>query len=546
MHDPETRYSTFDRELLAVHEALVSFRSWLGSNECHVLSDHKPLVSALVKGGDRANQRQCRHLDLITQYISDIRYIKGVDNVVADALSRTEEPDPDANVNAATPMAPRLHCDWARAQVNDIELDELRADGGMMWRPIQLSDGLELWCEMSTGMPRPYIAPPHRRAIFDAAHGIAHGGQRSTRRAVTSKYVWRGISRDIVDWVRACHGCARYKPGKPPGIADGQFSIPAGRCRNIHIDIVGPLPSVNNKQYCLTFIDRFTRWPEATVLPSITAESVARAFVDTWLSRYGCPETITTDRGTQFESDLFNALTNLLGAHRIRTTAYHPQANGIIERFHRRLEEALMAGERQRDWPTALPMILLFLRNTVKEDLGVASSELMFGTSLSMPTDLIAPFSSNAPSNSYIANFRRQMAEIPAAVSRPTGPPVPLSQAIQSATHAYLRIDTPRGKLAPRYEGPYRIVSRRDHVYELEFSPGRNDTVSVLRLKPAFVEPAPRYVGGVPVFGVLLRGLARLGQLVRAAQAAPTTKKSNLRTPDSPPLDKRRHVQFVD
>ena len=104
--------------------------------------------------------------------------------------------------------------------------------------------------------------------------------------------------------------------------------------RHIHMDLVGPLPNSNGFKYCLTMIVRFSRWPEAVPLPNIEALTVCRAFVDTWISRYGSPETLTADRGSQFESRLFAALLQLTGCRRIRTTAYHPSSNGMIERWH--------------------------------------------------------------------------------------------------------------------------------------------------------------------------------------------------------------------
>ena len=93
--------------------------------------------------------------------------------------------------------------------------------------------------------------------------------------------------------------------------------------------------------YLLTCIDRFTRWPEAIPIPDSTADTVAQAFVTGWISRYGVPSTITTDRGQQFESALWTQLMRLLGTQRIRTTSYHPIANGLVERFHQQLKSAL-------------------------------------------------------------------------------------------------------------------------------------------------------------------------------------------------------------
>lgn len=116
-----------------------------------------------------------------------------------------------------------------------------------------------------------------------------------------------------------------------------------------------------------------------------TAASCARALISHHIAQFGVPEDITSDRGPQFTSNLWTALWTLLGAQLHRTTAYHPQANGIVERLHRQLKAALKARLVGPAWMDELPLVLLGLRSAPKEDLGCAPSELVYGTTIRLP-----------------------------------------------------------------------------------------------------------------------------------------------------------------
>ena len=104
-----------------------------------------------------------------------------------------------------------------------------------------------------------------------------------------------------------------------------------------------------------------------------------------------CPSTLTTDRGRQFQSDLWSSLMKLLGTKHIHTTSYHPIANGLMERFHRQLKSALKAQQQSKHWVDALPLVLLGCRTAIKEDLSCTAAEFLYGTTFRLPGEFVSP-----------------------------------------------------------------------------------------------------------------------------------------------------------
>ena len=184
-----------------------------------------------------------------------------------------------------------------------------------------------------------------------------------------SRYFWPDMDRSIQTWAKGFLQCQQHKISRHTKAETTPFSLPSGRFETVHIDIIGLLPPTTTydgvytspARYVLTCIDRVTRWVEATPLQNTSASIIALAFLNRWISRFGVPLHVVTDQGSQFESELFGDLSAIIGFHRLRITAYHPQTNGIIERLHRTLKTAIMV--RKQSWLYALPIVLLGIGN---------------------------------------------------------------------------------------------------------------------------------------------------------------------------------------
>ena len=498
---PETRYSTFDRELLAVYLGIKHFRHFLEGRSFHVLTDHKPLTYVLNSRSDRYSPRQTRQLDFISQFTSTIRHVHGRDNVVADALSRIE-------TNALlTGQPPKLDFTaMAHTQATDPQIRAVQSSptSALVVEAVPLANSpCPLYCDMSTGTQRPIVPFSWRRTVFKSLHNLSHPGILATQKLITSRFVWPGINSDVRRWTRSCIQCQRAKVQRHSSAPLASFPIPDAHFDVVHIDIVGPLPPSHGYTYLLTCVDRYTRWPEAIPLATITSEVVAQAFLSGWISRFGVPSTIVTNRGRQFESQLWTNLMALLGIKRSRTTSYHPQANGMVECFHRQLKAALKTQPIPEAWMTTLPLILLGIRTALKQDLNSTAAEMVYGITLRLPCEFFnaSPTTPLPDPSEFLNNLKAHFRNIKPVSPRSSPTNAHIPQSLSTATHAFVRHDAVRKPLQPPYDGPYPIIKRTDKYFTIKKN-GRTDTVSIDRLKPAHLDttdiPIHRDTSGCP------------------------------------------------
>ena len=476
----EKNYSAFDRELLAVYSAVKHFRHFIEGRSFTAFTDHKPLTNAFDSATDRS-PRQIRHLSFISEFTTDLQHVSGKHNVVADALSRI----------TAIAQPTIDYSELAAAQDSDEITAYRTAISGLTLEDIPHGQ-VTILCDTSTGKPRPVIPSTWTKRIFDTVHGLSHPAVRPTQRAVSSRFVWHGMKKDIQQWCKECHACQASKIHRHVRAPLVTPEAPEARFAELHVDLVGPLPISQGMTYLFTIIDRFTRWPEAIPLPDCKTETCAKAFIFHWIARFGVPSGLVSDRGTQFTSELWAELNKILGIHASTTTAYHPQANGMVERLHRQLKASLKARANHPYWMDELPLVLLGIRTTWKEDPNCSPAELVYGSSLAIPGEFLSNPDHNPgePSSEFLRRLRRSM--------RSALPPPPNHHGVHrsqvpsnlaSTGYVYLRNDAYQKPLSRPYSGPHRIVETGDKFFTLEIN-GRQDKVSIDRLKVAHL-PSP-------------------------------------------------------
>jgi hypothetical protein len=247
------------------------------------------------------------------------------------------------------------------------------------------------------------------------------------------------------------------------------------------------------------------------------------------------------------------SLMQTLGCLRITTTAYHPRSNGLIERFHRRLKDALRASADPHHWVDKLPLILLSLRTAIRDDGQPSMSDSVYGTPLRLPIDLL--FNNQQPfldPSSYTERLQTFMQSIGPIKTRLPSSASHVDPNLSTCEHVFVRNNARTG-LSPNYSGPFKVLKRTNKYYHVQF-PNRTDTVTIDRLKAAHLQNdvlsnAHNTPKRVPI-PIPVNSPSNPVPINRAASAAPHSAEpstSILQTPRAAPtVASRTHVSFPD
>lgn len=229
-----------------------------------------------------------------------------------------------------------------------------------------------------------------------------HFGISKTSNRIKRRFFWPGMCHDIRDLCRRCQTCQKTTPKHSPKAPLVPLPIIRTPFTRLAMDMIGPLPPTDEgHKYILTVCDYGTRYPEAFPLKSTTSREVAEALIDMF-SRTGIPDEILTDRGSNFTSELMGEFYRLMGIRSIQTSAYHPQTDGMAEKFNGTLKAGIKKyiTENKGPWHKALPFILFAYRETPHTTTGFSPFELTFGRCPKGPLDVLKKEWTGSPSKS--------------------------------------------------------------------------------------------------------------------------------------------------
>lgn len=308
----------------------------------------------------------------------------------------------------------RLVRSWLGTGASVPSLQEILTEGEIvkaLWHQrdlLYLNSGL-LCRRIPEGIEQVLVPRNLREEFMKQAHtGITGGhlGVRRTRLQIQRRAYWVGWSADVKRFCRRCARCCQYHRGPPPRQGPLQPILCGEPWEWISVDITGPHPrSRRGHIFILTMMDNFSKFEEAVVLSNQEASTVAKALVETVVVRYGVPPQILSDQGTNFDGIVFKEMCRLLDIDKLHTTSYHPQANGLIERFHRTLNSMLgkVVSLRQHDWDDYLPYVTSAYRASTHQVTGYSPNYIVFGHDNRAPIDVVygLPRAANTQRTSY-------------------------------------------------------------------------------------------------------------------------------------------------
>lgn len=324
------------------------------------------------------------------------------------------------------------------------------------------------------------IRPEELSSVLYMFHNDPTSGHFATEamfNKIRSRYYWPQYYEDIRKYVQSCDACQRRGRSKANNLL---HPIPVhSPFYQIGIDIVGPLPRTQRgKRYIVTAMDYLTKWPEAKALSEANAKQVADFIYEQIICQHGCPQIILSDRGTHFNNELITKLMKKFKINHLLSTPYHPQTNGLVERFNRTICESLAKlSLTNNDWDLYIAPTLFAYRTTKHSTTKIEPFFMVYGRSARLPMDSLEE------PNNYMEKDRLShlINEVP-LIRQEAKQTISRSQNKQKDRHdqqvrkhtqfqkgdevLYFKValdQSHSGKLQPKWKGPYIIHAVLPH-----------------------------------------------------------------------------------
>jgi hypothetical protein len=515
LSDAEKNYTVYEQEMLAVVHSCTVWRCYVeNTKETTVRTDHYSLKYLLATSTPPANRRVARWVQRLQGLNLCIEHKRGIDNKVADALSRLE-------VHYTVSLQERdetwlevlkyriQHLIWPpKAKQSDIEKAERELANFTV-------DGVELkYKGPGETHWRPFIPKPERANLLYSVHEeTGHQAWENTYNLMKRKVYWPAMRQDAKDWLTQCYECrSRKVPGQP------QTALHPLRVQDVfrrwHLDNTGPFPeSGAGNKYTITACDAASKWFVAKAVPEISARQHAIFIYEELAMQFGYPEEIVTDQGSAFDNEVLKEFLSILHTKYRRTTPYHPRSNGQVERAHKDFHErlAFLVKGMIHKWDLFIPEALWAMRTRVHRVTGYSPYYLVYGIEPRNSLDPIArPFIFDLSDPRDAAEKRARDLEELGKAREAAKERVKLNNA--KAVEAFnkriksikeiqvgdlVQIIIPprqRTKLGPRSKGPYRVIEVKDNntlkLSDLNATPG-NETHYISRDNVALVGITP-------------------------------------------------------
>ena len=536
----ERRYCVTKKELLALVNFAKYFRHFLYGKKFVARTDHGSLK--WLMNFKNPEGHIARWIEFLSSFDMIIEHRPGKAHGNADGVSRIpcrqcgncdkeEESNQCYNINQVTIDCTEdsVICDLATAQDenNDICLVKSWVKSGErpttkavsseswfvkslmnQWNRLEILDNILVrrWDVLGTNFIHWQAIVPlsHRRTVLKYMHDIkasGHLGIKKTLSRLRTRYYWPGCQNDVKVYIGGCEKCAKRKGPIPTKYAPMQVVRSGFPMERLAIDILGELPTTERgNKYILVIADYFTKWTECFPMPNMESKTCAKILVEEVVSRFGVPNCIHSDQGRQFESRLFKDMCQLLQIDKTRTTPYHPQSDGMVERFNRTLCAMLSSfvNDNHTNWDTMLPYVLMAYRSSDHETTGMSPNMLMLGRETTIPLDILYEMPVSLKSydiNQWVWELRETLETAHTFVRQNTGTSIQRQKRYhdEKANYEQFKVDDTvyvyfpvkktgqTSKFSSFWRGPFKIVRKcSEALYKVDC--GRNGLVQLVHI----------------------------------------------------------------